>query len=186
MERNTADEIKVKNKSGSDIKEGDYVKVFQEKNEHEQLEYIATKFTCYIIASFSQDFDNIRSLINDALDQQGITCINTDQYQGLETYSIAHNLQKSIEAADFIVAEITGYSPNVMYEVGLAHGLRKPILFMIREGFRDFPSSLSGYIFLIYNHLELSDPAGYDHLVDSIHQWVKSTLKQLMEGGNEA
>ena len=39
----------------------------------------------------------------------------------------------NIHTADLIVADLTGLNPNVMYELGIAHGLDKPVIMVAQD-----------------------------------------------------
>ena len=46
---------------------------------------------------------------------------------------ILDDIWQAINAADFVIADITGRNPNVLYELGLAHALAKPVLILSRN-----------------------------------------------------
>lgn len=65
---------------------------------------------------------------------------------------------RSIERADLIIADLTGSSPDVMYWIGFAHALKRPVLFIVQEGSGPIPDQVSGNLFFPY------DPAKPDEL----------------------
>src|SRR5476651_1766957 len=46
----------------------------------------------------------------------------------LLTGHVIHQIIADIAKADLIVANLEGHNPNVMYELGIAHALSKPII----------------------------------------------------------
>lgn len=44
-----------------------------------------------------------------------------------------------------IVADLAGSNPNVMYEVGVGHGLKKPPLLILQEGGTQVPAAFNDY-----------------------------------------
>lgn len=56
-----------------------------------------------------------------------------------------------IRSSNVVVADITRLNPNVMFELGIAHGLGKPLILLINEEEDvDLPSDLVGYQYLMY------------------------------------
>jgi hypothetical protein len=47
--------------------------------------------------------------------------------------NIIKDIVRSIEGAALVVADLTGPNPNVMYEVGLAHALGRPVVLVARK-----------------------------------------------------
>ena len=56
---------------------------------------------------------------------------------------------QGINGSDFIVADITGRNPNVLYELGIAHTLGKPVLILTQSA-DDVPIDLGTRRMLIY------------------------------------
>lgn len=76
------------------------------------------------------------------------------------------SVQDGIKSADFIIADLTGNDPNVMYELGFAHALRKPVLHIVSIKQTQIPNDLAGYIYITY------DPSNFEELRSKIHNWV--------------
>lgn len=49
------------------------------------------------------------------------------------TGDIVDRIKKRIALASLVVADITGNNPNVFYEVGFAHGIRKPVVLISQK-----------------------------------------------------
>jgi hypothetical protein len=56
----------------------------------------------------------------------------------------------SIRKARLVVAELSGRNPNVMYEIGLAHAIGKPIVFLTRNE-NDVPFDLRALRYVYYD-----------------------------------
>ena len=48
------------------------------------------------------------------------------------------DIWKRINAADFIIADLTGRNPNVFYELGIAHTIGKPVV-LLSQSMDDVP-----------------------------------------------
>ena len=66
---------------------------------------------------------------------------------------ILEDIWQSIHAATFIVADITGRNPNVLYELGIAHTLAKPVLILSKNS-ADIPIDLATRRVLLYGQTE--------------------------------
>jgi hypothetical protein len=62
-----------------------------------------------------------------------------------------------IRTSDVVIADITRLNPNVMFELGIAHGLGKPLILLLNEDADvDLPTDLAGYQYLTYTPGNLS------------------------------
>ena len=78
-----------------------------------------------------------------------------------------------INSARVLVAELTSRNPNVFYELGLAHALRKPVV-LVSSSEEDVPFDLQ-HIRVIY--YDMSDPFWGAKLVEKVAENVLSALQ---------
>ncbi len=91
--------------------------------------------TAFLIISFDESMNNIRKIIKEAFVTKGIDISTADDDKG--SHIITNHILKSIEEAEFIVADLTQAKQNVYYELGLAHGVGNDgndILLLAKEG----------------------------------------------------
>jgi hypothetical protein len=143
----------------------------------------------------------IRKLIHEALDQPEIAPILTTMQSTLGITSSSFSFDKgpvkkidfekgfvvgsvvtAIKRSDFIIADLTGLNPNVLYEVGFAHALKKPVLLMVQHNSSKIPSNISGNLFFIYTQDEIRNSS--DLLKDEIQKWVKNLKQTLFVEGD--
>jgi len=86
-------------------------------------------------------------LIRPALESAGYLVGRADSE--LNQVAIMRDVVAGIERADLVVADMTGRNPNVFYELGLAHGLRKPVV-LLAQSAADIPFDLGAYRTVIY------------------------------------
>lgn len=104
-------------------------------------------------------------VIGPALGGAGYVARRADS--NLHAVAIMQDVVTGIETADLVIADLTGRNANVFYELGLAHGLNKPVL-MIARASGDIPFDLSAYRTIIYS-VDLPSDKGSD---------IASTLQQ--------
>lgn len=95
--------------------------------------------TCFIAAEHSAE----RSLLRKELEQRGISCYTVDRGQssGPSVASIVSFIQES----DFIVGVFSRpTSSNIAYEIGMAAGMRKPLL-LFGDETSSLPSDLASF-----------------------------------------
>jgi len=117
------------------------------------------------IAPHKEKFEKIGKAIAKALKKHGIELTVIDDEIPAGSLWIV-NIQRTIERADFIIADITDENSNVMYEVGFAHALRKPVLPIVNRKVSKVPYVIAGYIYLVY------DPENLDGLNEEIQYWA--------------
>nr|VFJ94276.1 MAG: TPR repeat-containing protein [Candidatus Kentron sp. H]VFJ94781.1 MAG: TPR repeat-containing protein [Candidatus Kentron sp. H]VFK01275.1 MAG: TPR repeat-containing protein [Candidatus Kentron sp. H] len=105
---------------------------------------------CFVLMPFHPDFDNQWKLVIDpAIREAGLAPWRGDD-EHLGTNIIMRDITKSISEARLIIADLTGRNPNVMYELGLAHAAKKPVIMVIQEG-EDAPFDVNYVRYLKYD-----------------------------------
>lgn len=108
-----------------------------------------------VITPSSPEFQPVREAVASALTRSGIQPVWVDQFVSGE--GIVQSLLGFISAADFVVADLTGLNPNVLYEVGFAQGLRKRVLLIAQPSRFQFPSDLVGSLVFFYDLSSLAE-----------------------------
>jgi len=85
---------------------------------------------------------------------------------------VLDQIDKSIEEARVIVADLTGKNPNVMQEVGYARALRKPIVFISQDPHRELPFDTRHYRTQLY---QMGDGLA------ALRSWLRSSLVAVLE-----
>jgi hypothetical protein len=126
---------------------------------------VNSELNCLLLYPYSFADSQVLKLITDILQHAGISPILPHQMIAPGS-DLARGVLKLIERADFIIADVTESNPNVMFEIGYAQALRKPVLLILKEGSPPISSVLAGEIYLIY---DLAQP---ERLLQYIGAWV--------------
>jgi hypothetical protein len=137
-------------------------------------------FTCLILAP-STSLESIIAILDQNVDlykfETGYTrrfiTLNTEVQYGSLVSEAAQQIPRTIETSDAIIADLTDANPNIMYEVGLAHGLKKPLFPIVATGGGSIPSDLSGYLFCVY---DISHTRGQRELSIQIFRWIRRIM----------
>lgn len=78
-----------------------------------------------------------------------------------------------INGAKVLVAELTKRNPNVFYELGLAHALKKPVV-LVSSNSDDVPFDLQ-HIRVIY--YDVTDPFWGQKLIEKVAENILSAIK---------
>jgi hypothetical protein len=111
--------------------------------------------------------DRVREIIAGVLRESDIEVVEP----GRESEAGSFDFFSAIQSSDLVVADISGQNPNVMYELGVAHGLRKPTLLLVSQEVGRVPSDLAGILFLVY------DPANLSGLRNRLRNEVKHMVQ---------
>ena len=66
--------------------------------------------------------------------------------------AILQQIYNQIEAADFIIADMSGRNPNVFYEVGYGHAKEKLCILLTRDA-NDIPFDLKHHRHIVYSSI---------------------------------
>ena len=101
---------------------------------------------------FAEPFDPLyRDVIAPVAEQLGFDIVRVDEVPGPGI--ILDDIQQQIAKAHAVVAEIsTPHNPNVFYELGYAHALKKPAIILVRrEDGKEMPFDVRGYRAIFYD-----------------------------------
>lgn len=103
----------------------------------------------FVIMPFEPEFDRIYTdLIMPALESAGYEVKRADNV--IDQQNILKDIIHHIVRADLIVAELTSLNPNVLYELGIAHGLLKPTI-LLAQAVEEVPFDLRSYRIIVYS-----------------------------------
>jgi tetratricopeptide (TPR) repeat protein len=91
-----------------------------------------TTVFAFVLMPFKDEFDDVYSVIKQCCSSSrvghSILCQRADEIA--EPGRITDQIIEAIKRADFVVADLTGNNPNVMYELGYAQALGKPTILL--------------------------------------------------------
>jgi hypothetical protein len=103
----------------------------------------------FVIMPFDPEFGPIyEQLIKPALEEAGYEVSRADSV--LDQQNVLRDIVRGIQQADLVVAELTTRNPNVMYELGLCHGLGIPTI-LVAQSPEEIPFDLRTYRTQIYS-----------------------------------
>lgn len=113
---------------------------------------VSGKISCFIVMPFSHDWSNeVHQTLSGSCKTSAVQPMRGDDV--FTPTDILVDIWQSINSADFVIADITGKNPNVLYELGIAHTLAKPVL-IISQSAGDIPIDLSTRRVIIYGRSE--------------------------------
>lgn len=103
----------------------------------------------FVIMPFDPEFTSIYSqLIKPALEEAGYSVFRADSF--VDQQNIFRDIVRGISEASLVVAEITTLNPNVLYELGICHGLGIPTI-QIAQSLDEVPFDLRPYRMILYS-----------------------------------
>jgi hypothetical protein len=108
----------------------------------------AGQSSCFIVMPFGETWSaDVHRILTSACDAAGVRPVRGDDL--FTPTDILEDIWQSINAADFVIADITGRNPNVLYELGIAHTLAKPVLILSKAA-SDIPIDLATRRVILY------------------------------------
>jgi hypothetical protein len=129
--------------------------------------------TCFVMMPFSLPIGNYYNLIYEpAIRKAGLNAIRADN-DIFGTGKIIDQIWNGISSSKVLIAELTQRNPNVYYELGIAHALKKPVV-LVCSNEEDVPFDLK-HIRVIY--YDLHDPFWGTKLIDKLAENILSAIK---------
>jgi hypothetical protein len=131
---------------------------------------------CFVIMPFHEPFNEYYEvIIKSAVCEAGLIPQRADEILGPGAFM--EDVVNGIRSSNIIIAELTGRNANVFYELGLAHGLAKPVI-MITQNKEDVPSDLKALKWIYYTTIS-------PHWSDKLQQDLASTLNAILNGNDK-
>ena len=105
----------------------------------------------FVVMQFSDTFNALyRDVIKPTCKKFGLEAIRADDIYKCDL--IINDIARSIEEASVIIADVTTDNPNVFYEVGYAHGIKKATILLSDRTREKLPFDVSGFRTLFYDN----------------------------------
>ena len=133
---------------------------------------VSASDSCFVMQPFAIPLgDYYEKVYKPAIEKAGLKPVRADA-DIFGTGKIMDQVWNGINAAKVLVAELTSRNPNVFYELGLAHALKKPVvLISARED--DVPFDLQ-HIRVIY--YDVNDPFWGAKLIEKVAENILSAI----------
>lgn len=92
-----------------------------------------------------------KNLIQPAVEQVGYQCIRADEIQ--DSGIIDKSMYALLMKADLVIADISTFNPNVIYELGIRHAVKPYATIILKESRGNIPFDLDHTRIFKYNHL---------------------------------
>ena len=142
---------------------------------------------CFVIMGFGKKSDpeskmtfdldkTYKNIIRPAVIEAGYECVRADEI--LDSGLIDKSMYALLMQADLVIADITTYNPNAIYELGIRHAVRPQSTIILKEKNGKIPFDLDHNRMCMYTHMGAD--IGFDevvrckkHLVDLIEHVTK-------------
>lgn len=134
---------------------------------------IGANDSCFVMQPFAPPLgDYYDKVYKPAIEKAGLKPVRADT-DIFGTGKIMDQVWEGINSAKVLVAELTNRNPNVFYELGLAHALRKPVV-LVSSCEEDVPFDLQ-HIRVIY--YDMTDPFWGSKLIEKVAENVLSAIQ---------
>lgn len=129
--------------------------------------------SCFVMMPFANPLGGYyEKVYAPAIEKAGLKPVRADD-SIFGAGKIIDQIWSGISAAKVLVAELTSKNPNVFYELGLAHALKKPVV-LVSSNEGDVPFDLR-HIRVIY--YDVSDPFWGAKLVEKVAENILSAIQ---------
>ncbi len=88
---------------------------------------------CFVIMPYDRRFDTLYDLvIEPSVNALGDTVMRLDRMH--RPGAIIQQIEEGIRSADYCIVVLDGLRPNVLYEMGMAQALKKPLAIIMQQG----------------------------------------------------
>jgi Zn-dependent peptidase ImmA (M78 family) len=129
----------------------------------------AARAVAFVSMAFATEMDRLyQEVIRPSIEDAGVTCIRADEISSVEL--VTQDIRRTILDSTLMIAEISGFNPNVMHEIGLAHSLEKPTILICRQGYSEdqIPSNIRPIRRIMYPNDASGGPILRRHLTQTI------------------
>ncbi len=123
--------------------------------------------SCFLAIPDSDDFASVRQTVKEAVEEFQIESL--EPTDSLAAIPVRTSTRELLARADFVIVDVTVMSANILYELGIANALRKPILMMSQQQV-ELPADLARQQLLLYKIDEMPK------LGEFLRYWIRDAL----------
>lgn len=118
---------------------------------------------CFVIMPFRPELHYMYLFMKQHIEItfDGVLCKRGDEK--ILTVPLLDKVVSYIQEADVVIADCTGRNPNVFYELGIAHTLKKDVILITNDPIDEAPSDIRAFEFIRYS---LDDHLGFLEKLD--------------------
>ncbi|MCE1398452.1 nucleoside 2-deoxyribosyltransferase [Enterobacter cloacae] len=125
----------------------------------------------FVVMEFNKEFNDLYSeVIKPTLDSLGFEVVRADE--SFNNGSIIHEIITELTGASVIIADITPNNPNVYYEVGYAHALKKDVILLCNENRERLPFDLADFRTIFYK----DSIAGHTQVTEKLKKHIYNLI----------
>ncbi len=131
---------------------------------------------CFVLMPFSEIWSErvYKDLIRKNVEELGLQCLRADNLTG---QIVIEDIWIKINQCAFVIVDVTGKNPNVMYELGIVHTLGKPAI-LITQDLLTIP-----FDFKHFRHYEYQDNTdGFKNLSQKLPQVIQEIYNEYYPG----
>ena len=129
------------------------------------------KPACVMAIPSTNEFASVRQVITSTLEEHNVETLDySGDTAAKKGASASIEAIEAVERADMIIADVTdatNKNPLLLYEIGLADAMRKPVLLLAQKS-PTVPSQLVGHQVVVY------EPNETEQLGHYLNSWLKT------------
>ncbi len=142
--------------------------------------------SCFVICPIGDEGSPIREQSDEILEYIIAPAVEECGYEPpvradaiAEPGNITLQVIQRVDAADLVVADLTGHNPNVFYEIAVRHAVRKPLILIMERltGYENVPFDISQDRVIFYTHNVKQVHECRQKIVDQIRYMEESSSK---------
>lgn len=145
------------------------------------------KKTCFVIMGFGEKTDyqtgrvlnldkSYKNIIKPAVEEAGLECVRADEIRHSGVIDVP--MYQQLLSADVVVADLSTYNSNAIYELGVRHALRPYTTITIAEQELRYPFDLNHIVIRPYEHL--GKDIGFDE-VTRMRTVLTEAIRSILE-----
>ena len=151
------------------------------------------KGTCFVIMGYGVKTDyttgrvldldkTYKNIIKPSAEEAGLDCVRADDLRHAGIIDVP--MYWHILNADVVIADLSTYNPNTLYEFGIRHALRPRTTIAISEKELKYPFDLDHVVIRKYEHL--GSDIGYDEVLRFRKELVETITTVLEHPGTDS
>lgn len=97
---------------------------------------------------------------------------------------VARSIFLGIQNADIVIADTMNNNPNVLYEIGMAHAMNKPVIIINPDG-NILPFDIRHFTYISYNQVIFDNPEENTAVIASLRGNIRQTILNIKDDNKD-